>query len=165
MEATMPDRRALGDKFESWFSGRLHVLSQPYRAHYISVASTASLWPEALTISCFRFQFSYCFSYHKAFATAIHNRLRSVGALDAICSLFGVSGLIFMNAPATILDMFGPDAGACCRAEWCSTTSFPWKGITNATGFLGGGVRSGDWGVDRIVVSPGLGLRSRPYER
>ena len=74
---------------------------------------------------------------------AIHNRLRSVGALDTICSLFGVSGLIVMNAPAAILDMFGPDAGAFCRAEWCSTTPFPWKGITNSTGFLKGGP---EWG-------------------
>lgn len=86
----------------------------------------------------------------------------------AACLLFfrSISGLImglaFMNAFATILDLFGPDTGACCRGGVVFNNIIPLEGQNQYHGVPGGesGVRAGVWiGIFTwmFVASPGLG--------
>ncbi|KAF8254038.1 hypothetical protein K440DRAFT_673713 [Wilcoxina mikolae CBS 423.85] len=84
------------------------------------------------------------------------------------CLLFfrSISGLIlgfaFMNGFATILDLFGPDTGACCRGGVVFNNRVPLEGQNQYNAVTGGeaGVRTGIWvGVFTwmFVASPGLG--------
>lgn len=85
------------------------------------------------------------------------------------CLLFfrTVSGLIlgfaFMNGFATILDLFGPDTGACCRGGVVYNNQVPLEGQNQYHAVTGGeaGVRTGIWvGIFTwmFVASPGLGF-------
>ncbi|KAA8910269.1 major facilitator superfamily domain-containing protein [Sphaerosporella brunnea] len=85
-----------------------------------------------------------------------------------ICLLFfrSLSGLIigfaFMNALATIMDLFGPDTGACCRGGVVYNNRVPLEGQNQYNAVPGGesGVRMGVWiGVFTwlLVGSPALG--------
>jgi hypothetical protein len=78
-----------------------------------------------------------------------------------------VSGLIygfaFMNAFATLLDLFGPDTGACCRGGVVYNNRVPQEGLDQFNSIPGGeyGVRLGIWvGIFAwlLVASPGVGF-------
>lgn len=84
------------------------------------------------------------------------------------CLLFfrTVSGVIlgfaFMNSMATIIDVFGPDTGACCRGGVVYNNRIPLEGHDQYNAIPGGeaGVRMGIWvGVFTwlLVASPCLG--------
>ncbi|KAI5821423.1 hypothetical protein BZA77DRAFT_299532 [Pyronema omphalodes] len=70
-----------------------------------------------------------------------------------ICLLFFrslsgfVFGFAFMNCFATLLDLFGPDTGACCRGGVVFNNIVPMEGQNQYQGVEGGeaGVRAGAW--------------------